>query len=94
MSVMEETIHTPVAIVGAGACGLTAALALHRQGIECVVLERDAVPAGSTALSSGFVPAPATRVQKAAKVEDSPELFAQDIQHKAHGQAAPVLVKA
>ncbi|ALK93083.1 FAD-dependent oxidoreductase [Limnohabitans sp. 103DPR2] len=94
MSVVEETIHTPVAIVGAGACGLTAALALHRQGIECVVLERDAVPAGSTALSSGFVPAPATRVQKAAKVEDSPELFAQDIQHKAHGQAAPVLVKA
>lgn len=94
MSAMEETIHTPVAIVGAGACGLTAALALHRQGIECVVLERDAVPAGSTALSSGFVPAPATRVQKEAKVEDSPELFAQDIQHKAHGQAAPTLVKA
>jgi fumarate reductase flavoprotein subunit len=94
MSVMEETIHTPVAIVGAGACGLTAALALHRQGIECVVLERDAVPAGSTALSSGFVPAPATRVQKAAQVQDSPELFAQDIQHKAHGQAAPDLVKA
>ena len=83
-----------MAIVGAGACGLTAALALHRQGIECVVLERDAVPAGSTALSSGFVPAPSTRVQKASKVEDSPELFAQDIQHKAHGQAAPALVKA
>ena len=94
MSVMEETIHTPVAIVGAGACGLTAALALHRQGIECVVLERDAVPAGSTALSSGFVPAPATRVQMSAQVQDSPELFAQDIQHKAHGQAAPDLVKA
>jgi len=94
MSVMEETIHTPVAIVGAGACGLTAALALHRQGIECVVLERDAVPAGSTALSSGFVPAPVTRVQKAAQVQDSPELFVQDIQHKAHGQAAPDLVKA
>ena len=94
MNIMEESIHTPVAIVGAGACGLTAALALQRQGIECVVLERDAVPAGSTALSSGFVPAPATRVQKAAHVQDSPELFAQDIQHKAHGQAAPDLVKA
>jgi len=32
------------------------------------VLERDAVPAGSTALSSGFVPAPCTRVQQAAHV--------------------------
>ena len=89
-----EAIHTPVAIVGAGACGLTAALALSRLGIECVVLERDAVPAGSTALSSGFVPAPCTRVQQSAKVKDSSDLFAQDIQHKAHGQAAPALVKA
>jgi fumarate reductase flavoprotein subunit len=33
-------------------------------------------------------------VQKAAQVQDSPALFAQDIQHKAHGQAAPALVQA
>ena len=94
MTGLAENIHTPVAIVGAGACGLSAALALSRLGIECVVLERDAVPAGSTALSSGFVPAACTRVQQAAHVKDSTDLFAQDIQHKAHGQAAPALVKA
>jgi len=94
MSGLVDHIHTPVAIVGAGACGLTDALALSRLGIDCVVLERDAVPAGSTALSSGFVPAACTRVQQAAKVKDSTDLFAQDIQHKAHGQAAPALVKA
>ncbi|MFX6778501.1 FAD-dependent oxidoreductase, partial [Acinetobacter baumannii] len=39
-----------VAIVGAGACGLTAALAAHELGAEVVLLERDAVPSGSTAL--------------------------------------------
>jgi len=94
MTFFEAEVHTPVAIVGAGACGLTAALALHRLGIDCVVLERDAVPSGSTALSSGFVPAASTRVQRAAHVQDSPALFAQDIQNKAHGQAAPHLVKA
>ena len=94
MTGLAENIHTPVAIVGAGACGLSAALALSRLGIECVVLERDAVPAGSTALSSGFVPAACTRVQQAAHVKDSTDLFAQDIQHKAHGQAAPALVSA
>jgi fumarate reductase flavoprotein subunit len=33
-------------------------------------------------------------VQQAAHVKDSTDLFAQDIQHKAHGQAAPALVKA
>ena len=94
MTGLAENIHTPVAIVGAGACGLSAALALSRLGMECVVLERDAVPAGSTALSSGFVPAACTRVQQAAHVKDSTDLFAQDIQQKAHGQAAPALVKA
>ena len=31
-------------------------------GVECVVLERDALPQGSTALSSGFIPAAGTAV--------------------------------
>jgi fumarate reductase flavoprotein subunit len=86
--------HVPVAIVGAGACGLTAALMLADHGIECAVLERDAAPSGSTALSSGFIPAAGTRVQQAMGIEDSPEQFARDIQAKAHGTAASHLVQA
>ena len=54
---MQADDHTRVFIVGDGACGLTAALALQRLGVDCVVLERDAFAAGSTALSSGFIPA-------------------------------------
>lgn len=84
----------PVAIVGAGACGLTAALMLADQGIEYVVLERDAAPAGSTALSSGFIPAPGTRVQRTRGIADSASQFAVDIQAKAKGTAAPHLVQA
>jgi fumarate reductase flavoprotein subunit len=53
--------EVPVAIVGAGACGLVAAIALRDAGIDCVLLERDAQPQGSTALSSGFIPAAGTR---------------------------------
>jgi fumarate reductase flavoprotein subunit len=86
--------HVPVAIVGGGACGLCAALLLHDLGIDCVVLERDAAPSGSTALSSGFIPAPGTRVQLARGIEDSPARFAADIQAKAKGGAAPHLVDA
>ena len=41
----------PVVVIGAGACGLTAALAAREAGAEALVLERDAKPAGSTALS-------------------------------------------
>lgn len=87
--------EVPVAIVGAGACGLTAAIALRDAGIDCVLLERDARPQGSTALSSGFIPAAGTQVQCAAGVlDDSAERFAADIQAKAHGTAAPQLVTA
>ena len=34
------TPEVPVAIVGAGACGLTTALMLRDAGTECVLLER------------------------------------------------------
>ena len=89
------TPDVPVAIVGAGACGLTAALMLRDAGIDCVLLERDALAQGSTALSSGFIPAAGTRVQRQSGVmNDSADIFAHDIQAKARGTAAPHLVTA
>lgn len=87
-------MHVPVAIIGAGACGLTAALRLASAGIETVLIERDAVPIGSTALSSGFIPAAGSAVQRAAGIEDDAARFAADIQAKAHGTASPELVAA
>ncbi len=86
--------HVPVAIIGAGACGLVAAIMLRDAGIDCVVIERDAQPSGSTALSSGFIPAPGTRMQRESGISDSAAQFAHDIQAKAHGTAAPHLVAA
>ncbi|HYM32277.1 MAG TPA: FAD-dependent oxidoreductase [Candidatus Cybelea sp.] len=86
--------HVPVAIVGAGACGLIAALAAHDGGAEAVVFERDASPSGSTALSSGLIPAAGTRFQTAKGIEDSAELLLADIQRKAHGRADPVVAEA
>ena len=89
------TPAVPVAIVGAGACGLVAALMLRDAGIDCVLLERDARAQGSTALSSGFIPATGTAVQRAAGVhDDNPARFAADIQGKAKGTAAAHLVAA
>ncbi len=87
-------VTVPVVIVGAGACGLTAALAAHEQGAEVLVLERDAVPRGSTAMSSGMIPAAGTRFQAENGVEDSPELFARDIMAKNHDAADEAVVAA
>ena len=84
-------VETMVAIIGAGACGLTAALTLRDAGLDVLVLERDAAPAGSTALSSGMVPAAGTKLQAARGVEDSPETLLADVQAKAKGLADPVV---
>ena len=89
-----QDAHVPVVVVGGGACGLTAALMLHDAGVDCAVLERDATPTGSTALSSGFIPAAGTQVQRAAGIQDSPAQFADDITAKAKGRAAAHLVEA
>jgi fumarate reductase flavoprotein subunit len=83
-----------VLIVGAGAAGLCAALAAAEAGAEPVLMERDAVPAGSTALSAGLIPAAGTRFQRAQGITDTAQLFADDIQRKAHREADPVLVRA
>ena len=90
----DDAPHVPVAIVGAGACGLVAALTLRDADVDCVLLERDSQPSGSTALSSGFIPAAGTSMQREAGIDDRAERFAHDIQAKAHGTAAPHLVEA
>lgn len=81
-------------IVGGGACGLITALAAHEAGQEVLVLERDAVPSGSTALSAGLIPAAGTRWQAAEGIADSPAQFAADIAAKAHHENDPALERA
>ena len=90
-----ESFEAQVAlvIVGAGAAGLCAALAAKEAGADPIVIERDAVPAGSTALSAGLIPAAGTRFQRAKGIADSPALFADDIQRKAHHENDPALVE-
>lgn len=81
-----------VVIVGAGAAGLVAALSAHEAGAEVLLLERDPLPRGSTALSAGLIPAAGTRWQKAAGIVDNPVQFAGDIMEKAHGEPDAAIV--
>lgn len=92
---IDFDLTVPVVVIGGGACGLVAALSAHDQNAEVVVLERDPTPRGSTALSSGMITACGTELQKAAGItDDTPELFARDIQAKADGKADPDLLAA
>src|SRR3954464_15665871 len=91
---VEFDSEVPLLIIGAGASGLCAALAASEAGVEPVLIERDAVPSGSTALSAGLIPAAGTRFQREKGIDDSAKLFAQDITRKSHGEADPKLVQA
>jgi fumarate reductase flavoprotein subunit len=85
----DET--SQVVVIGAGACGLVAALRAASAGAEVAVLERDGSPTGSTSLSSGFIPAAGTRFQRAIGVVDSPALLVADLQGKSKGRSEPAL---
>ena len=78
-------VRAPVVVVGAGACGCTAALAAHEGGAEVLVLERDATPRGNTSLSGGQIPAAGTKLQRHAGIDDPPALLADDLIRKAKG---------
>lgn len=90
----QFAVRVPVVIVGAGACGLIAALAAHDAGAQVLVIERDETPSGSTALSSGFIPACGTRYQRQQGIQDSIALMREDILAKNHGEADASIVDA
>jgi fumarate reductase flavoprotein subunit len=83
----------PVLVIGGGGCGLTAALAARDRGVDVLVLERDSSTSGTTAMSTGLIPAAGTRLQKARGIADDPELFAADILRKARNQTDAALVR-
>ncbi len=85
-------LKTGTLIIGAGACGLIAALSASEAGQEVLVIEADPVPSGSTALSAGLIPAADTKIQQAAGISDEAALFARDVQAKAHNENDQALV--
>ncbi|NML12237.1 FAD-dependent oxidoreductase [Sphingobium sp. AR-3-1] len=82
----------PLIVIGAGGCGLTAALAARDGGADVLVLERDPKPWGTTSMSTGLIPAAGTPEQQAGGIDDSAALFATDIQKKAEDGAEPGVV--
>jgi fumarate reductase flavoprotein subunit len=75
-----------VVVVGAGACGMSAGLAAAEAGAETLVIERDATPLGSTAMSTGLIPAAGTPEQAALGIADDPQTLLADIVRKTKGQ--------
>lgn len=89
-------LSVPLAVVGAGACGLTAALAAEACGLpgESIwIFERDSSPSGSTAMSYGGICAAGSAQQTRMGVTDSAAAFYADIIAATRGQTDPDLAQ-
>jgi fumarate reductase flavoprotein subunit len=68
-----------VLVVGAGACGLAAALRAAEHGSSVAIVEKLDRLAGNSMVSSGSVPGAGTRFQREAGLRDGPEDYAEDL---------------
>jgi fumarate reductase flavoprotein subunit len=93
MNQTDWDLETDVVVVGAGGCGLVAALAAAEQGAHVLLLEKLAHIGGSTKLSTSMIPAAGTRFQRAAGIDDSPEIMANDILTKNGHTSDPELTR-
>jgi fumarate reductase flavoprotein subunit len=90
---MTFDASVPVLVVGAGGCGMTAALAAADKGADVMVLERDATPTGTTSMAQGFICAAATRAQREKGVQDSADAMFADIMKKTRGETDETLAR-
>jgi len=72
-------MEVDVLVIGAGGCGLTAAIAAHDAGAHVAIVEKRDRPGGNTSLSTGSIPGAGSRFQKEAKIADSPEVMIADL---------------
>ncbi len=83
MTGTEET--RDIVVVGAGGCGMVAALRAAADGAQVLILEKTGAPGGGTALASRSIRAANSRVQREAGVQDDPDLWADDIVRRNNG---------
>lgn len=88
-----EPAVTDIIVVGAGGCGLTAALVAARSGARVLLLEKTEKPGGGTAFSSKGIRAAGSRCQRELGIDDSAELYARDILLRNDGESDLELTK-
>lgn len=84
-----------VLVIGAGGCGLVAAVAAREAGArEVAVLEKFHRIGGNTGVSTGSVPGAGTRLQRAAGIDDSPARMLADLMARSGPHDVPELTRA
>lgn len=73
-------------VAGSGASGMTAAIVAASHGLDVVVVEKEAVFGGTTAISGGYLWIPNNAASKAAGVKDTVEAAKAYMRHEAGNQ--------
>ena len=89
----KETKDYDVVVVGGGGAGFAAAISAKEAGANVVLVEKLGQVGGNTLISGGEYAAPANELQEKEGIEDSKELFAEDIE-KAGGKKELIEVLA
>jgi len=87
----DET--TEVAVIGSGLSGLAAAIEARQAGARILVLEKMPITGGNTRISDGGLAAPNNFMQIQHHIEDSPQLFFEDIMRAGLRLNHPELVR-
>src|ERR1044071_7393379 len=82
-----------VLVIGAGACGLAAAISAHDAGANVAIIEKLDRPGGNSSLSTGSVPAAGPRFPREAGIDDSTDRFIKDLIHKGGPTDCPDLLR-
>ena len=75
-----------IVVVGAGGCGLMAALVAAKAGARVLLIEKTGAHGGGTAFSHRGIRAAGTRYQRDLRIVDDPERYAGDILRRNRGQ--------
>lgn len=86
-------VDVDVLVVGAGACGLVAAISAHDAGVSVAIVEKLDRPGGNSSLSTGSYPAAGSRFQREAGIEDSAQRFIDDLLRTGGPTDCPALLK-
>ena len=90
----EKIVETEIVVVGAGGCGLTAALIAAEHGKQVLLLERDTDVGGSTAMSASIIVAAGSSLQRANGESGTPDELAADIFRLNNRQSNTAVTKA
>lgn len=86
--------ETDVIVSGAGAAGFCAAIEARKAGAKVILLEKEQIVGGSTALCGGQFSFAPTSMQKEQGILDSTDLFVRDLLKVGKGRSDPSLVRA